>query len=210
MTDNRIQMERKFWDRFAGRYDRFVDRWIKSYPLLLERISLEIPMGSTVLEVASGTGLLALKMAEKAGRVYAVDISPAMVEQARKKAAARGLENVTFLVEDAYALPLESEVFDAAICSNALHNMKAPEIALSEMRRVLKEDGKLLTPTFCHGEGFKSRLLSMLMGFTGFPAYHRFTIEALANLIRDSGFSLIKREVIEDAIPMAFMVGKKR
>jgi ubiquinone/menaquinone biosynthesis C-methylase UbiE len=210
VEDKRIRAERRFWDRFAPRYDTFVDRRVESYQTLLGKIYQEVDKGMNVLEVAAGTGLIALRVARRADFVCAVDISPAMITEARKKVEAGRIDNVTFLVNDAYSLSLDSDVFDVTICSNALHNMKTPRAALLEMRRVLKAGGKVVTPTFCHGEGFKSRSISTLMGLTGFPAFQRFTIEMLTELIESAGFTITKKEVLKDSIPMAFIVGKKQ
>ena len=210
MSDpDRINGERRFWNKFAYRYDRFMDRRVKSYGTLLEKLLQEISVGDIVLEVAAGTGVVSLRLAEKAGRVYALDLSEAMVTEAKKKAGGRNLKNIEFLVDDAYELPFESGVFDVVICSNALHNMKDPAIPLMEMRRVLKPGGRVFTPTFCHGEGLKSRIISWIMGLTGFPAYHRFTIKELTTLIEQSGFEIIRKEIIKDAIPMLYLVGAK-
>ena len=206
---DRINGERRFWNKFAHRYDRFMDRRVKSYGTLLEKLIQEISAGSIVLEVAAGTGVVSLKLAEKAGHVYALDLSQAMVTEAKKKAEGKNLENIEFLVDDAYELPFESGKFDAVICSNALHNMKDPATPLMEMRRVLKPGGRVFTPTFCHGEGLKSRIISWIMGLTGFPAYHRFTIEEFTTLIERSGFEIIRKEIIKDAIPMVYLVGAK-
>jgi phosphatidylethanolamine/phosphatidyl-N-methylethanolamine N-methyltransferase len=206
---DRINGEQRFWNKFARRYDTFMDRRVKSYGTLLEKLLQEIGNGTTVLEVATGTGVVSLRMAEKAGRVYALDLSPAMVMEAKKKARAQNLENIEFLVDDAYELPFEHGTFDAVICSNALHNMKDPATPLMEMRRVLKPGGRVFTPTFCHGEGLKSRIISWIMSLTGFPAYHRFTIEELTTLIEQSGFTIARKEIIKDAIPMAYVVGAK-
>ena len=204
----RVHQERKFWEKFAPKYDRFVDRRIGSYPLLLEKVAEEVQSGATVIEVATGTGLLALKVAEKAAQVHGVDISPAMIEEAKKKASEGQVENVFFSVEDAYALPFEEGRFDMAICSNALHNMQVPQTALDEMKRVLKPEGKLLTPMFCHGENLKSKIVSHIMALTGFPAYHRFTISGFIDLLKGCGFTILKNEVIEDTIPVAFPISK--
>ena len=97
---------------------------------------------------------------------------------------------------------------DVAVCSNALHNMVEPARALSEMRRVLKKGGKLMPPTYCHGEGLKSRIISRLMSLSGFPGYHRFTIESLSRLIERSGFEIERLEIIEDRIPLVFIVAR--
>ena len=206
---DRINGERRFWNKFAHRYDRFMDRRVKSYGTLLEKLIQEISAGSIVLEVAAGTGVVSLRLAEKAGHVYALDLSQAMVTEAKKKAGGKNLENIEFLVDDAYELPFESGKFDAVICSNALHNMKDTATPLMEMRRVLKPGGRVFTPTFCHGQGLKSRIISWIMGLTGFPAYHRFTIEEFTTLIERSGFEIIRKEIIKDAIPMIYLVGAK-
>lgn len=206
---DRINGERRFWNKFAHRYDRFMDRRVKSYGTLLEKLIQEISAGSIVLEVAAGTGVVSLRLAEKAGHVYALDLSQAMVTEAKKKAGGKNLENIELLVDDAYELPFESGKFDAVICSNALHNMKDPATPLMEMRRVLKPGGRVFTPTFCHGEGLKSRIISWIMSLTGFPAYHRFTIEEFTTLIEQSGFTITRKEIIKDAIPMAYVVGAK-
>jgi ubiquinone/menaquinone biosynthesis C-methylase UbiE len=206
---DRINGERRFWNTFAPRYDRFIDRRVKSYGTLLEKLLHEIGTGSTVLEVAAGTGVVSLRLAEKAGRLYALDLSRAMVVKAKQKARGKNLVNIEFLVDDAYELPFESGTFDAVICSNALHNMKDPATPLMEMRRVLKAGGRVFTPTFCHGENMKSKIISKIMSLTGFPAYHRFTIEGLIRLVERSGFIIISREIIQDAIPMAFVIGRK-
>ncbi|MBN1574783.1 MAG: methyltransferase domain-containing protein [Deltaproteobacteria bacterium] len=207
----RANKERRFWRRFAPRYDRFVEKQVKiSYQILIGKILDEIEKGNSVLEVAAGTGLIALEVAGKAGEVKAVDITPEMVRFAEKKAKERSIKNTRFSVGDAYALPFDDGSFDAAVCSNALHNMMEPKRALTEMRRVLKKGGKLITPTYCHGEGLKSRMLSRLMSLSGFPGYHRFTIESLSGLISDSGFEIEKIEIIEDRIPLAFIVGRPK
>ena len=210
MDEDRKEKEKKFWSKFAPRYDTFVDRQVKSYRTLVSRVLDEIEHGWTVLEVAAGTGQITLEVAGKARKVYAVDITPQMIAVAKKKATARKIKNIEFSVEDAYLLPFDNQSFDAAVCSNALHNMQEPQKALMEMKRVLKPSGVLITPTICHGEGLKSRIISRLMSVGGFPAYHRFTVDTLTELIEDSGFKIERVEVIPERIPMAFVVAKKK
>jgi len=210
MPEDRVEKERKFWARFAPRYDGFMDRHVTSYDTLIEKILGEIERGWVVLEVAAGTGVITLRMAAKAKKVYAVDITPEMIARAGQKANAQGIGNIAFSVDDAYALPFSDGMFDAAVCANALHNMRQPGRALSEMRRVLKPRGLLITPTLCHGQNLKSQVISRLMALTGFPAYQRFTQARLARLIEDSGFVVEKNETIEETSPMAFIVGRRR
>ena len=208
--NSRTREERKFWSKFAPRYDTFMARQVKSYGVLLDRVLGEMRGDWTVLEVAAGTGQITLDMAARVRKVCAVDITPEMIAVAQKKSKERNITNVEFTVEDAYALSFAAGRFDAVVCTNALHNMKEPQRALGEMRRVLKRSGTLITGTFCHGQGLKARMLSGLMALTGFPANHRFTTETLTALIKDSGFVIEKNEMIPDRIPMAFIVGRPK
>lgn len=210
MSDDRIEQERKFWARFAPRYDAFMDRRVTSYPTLIEKILREIEPGWIVLEVAAGTGVIALEMAGKAQKVYAIDITPEMISRAEQKARAQGIDNLVCSVEDAYALPFPDGAYDAVVCSNALHTMQQPARALAEMRRVLKPTGVFIAPTLCHGQNLKSHVISRLMAVTGFPAYHRFTLKRLSLLIEGARFVIEKNEMISETIPMAFIVARPR
>jgi ubiquinone/menaquinone biosynthesis C-methylase UbiE len=210
MTEDRAAKERKFRTKFAPRYDAFMDRWVTSYETLIEKILGEIDPGWIVLEVAAGTGVIALRTALKAKAVYAVDITPEMIARAEAKAKERGIRNLVCSVGDAYALEFDGGRFDAAVCANALHNMKDPGMALSEMRRVLRPSGRLIVPTLCHGQNLKAQIISRLMALTGFPAYQRFTQDRLVRLIEGVGFEIEKNETIPETIPMAFIVARPR
>ncbi|MBN1883764.1 MAG: class I SAM-dependent methyltransferase [Deltaproteobacteria bacterium] len=208
MTDQekRVYEEKRFWSGSASRYDRFLDRFSESYRVLIERIDREVCPDHVVLEVAAGTGLITLEIARRVSVVYAVDITPEMIAEAKRKAFDRHIENISFFIEDAYELPFEDRSFDTVICANALHNMKEPERALAEMKRVVKESGKAILPTFCHGEGLKSRITSRVITLLGFPGYQRFTRERLCGLVERSGFYVESMEIIREKIPIAFIV----
>ena len=199
---------RKFWDRIARRYDRLTMKLTRDYPALVQRIVNDVNGAENVLEVATGTGLVAIELARNAGRVEAVDFSSEMIEFATTKAFKNHIKNVQFSVQSAYSLGFEDSRFDAAVCSNALHCMNSPEKALSEIRRVLKEKGILIAPTFCHGVNWRSRFLSRIMSLTGFKSYHRFEIAEFFDLITSSGFRIIEKDISDDFIPLAYVVAQ--
>jgi len=212
MQDNiRIEKERKYWDKYAPRYDRGIEKYWGFYAALVDKISQDAGVGNTVLEVAAGTGAISLKVAEQAARVYAVDISPLMVDEAKKKMEEKGIGNVEFSVHDAYSLPFDKGRFDAVICCSALHNMVNPEKALSEMNRVLKPEGLLIAPTICQGEYFKHKLMMTIFKLVaGFPVFHKFSFEELSNLITESGFIIRNEEVIREMVfPIAYIVAER-
>jgi SAM-dependent methyltransferase len=96
------------------------------------------------LDVATGTGYTALALASRISKVEAVDRTEAMLVEARKLAAQRGIANVTFRIADAMSLPFANETFDIVACRRAAHHFTDLLRALREMARVLKIGGRLI------------------------------------------------------------------
>ena len=198
-----------FWDRFARKYDTFMKYFSPEYPALIQRISRDAEGAQRILEVATGTGLIALELGRPGRQVDAIDISPVMIAQAQKKGQARGLDSIWFVVGSAYALPWPSECYDVAICANALHVMEHPSRALGEIKRVLKDRGKLILPTYCHGEYWRARIMSRLMHLSGFKVYTYFTAGGLQAFLEKHGFSTIVADKSGGAIPLCHIVAWK-
>lgn len=106
--------------------------------------------GFKVLDIAGGTGDLALSFAKQVGstgQVWLTDINESMLRIGRDKLLNQGYL-VPALVCDAEKLPFPDHYFDRVVVSFGLRNMTHKEIALSEMNRVLKPGGKLLILEF--------------------------------------------------------------
>ena len=102
--------------------------------------------GQAALDVATGTGDLAFELAARVqpgGRVIGVDFVPAMLEQARRKAAARQAA-VSFQLGDAHSLPFADSTFDAVACGFGLRNFDERERTLREMVRVTRPGGRVV------------------------------------------------------------------
>lgn len=151
--NNRTQREKRFWDITAFRYDKFIwSKTAESYRKVLGKIVSEVKPDDIVLDVATGTGIIAFEVAKIAKKVYGIDISPKMLKKAEEKLKSGSIKNIEFKLEDGYKTSFNNNMFDAVICCNALHMMKDPRLVLKEMRRVLKDNGILIAPTFCHKE----------------------------------------------------------
>jgi SAM-dependent methyltransferase len=101
--------------------------------------------GGKVLEVGSGPGRLAVRLAREVPgmTLTGVDISDAMVERAARRAAETGLsEKVRFEVGDVGALPLPDQEFDGVVSTLSLHHWSDPASGLAEICRVLKPGGE--------------------------------------------------------------------
>jgi SAM-dependent methyltransferase len=98
----------------------------------------------TSLDVACGPGLLACAFARVVRHATGVDLTPAMLEQARKTQADAGLTNLTWLQGDVTALPFPDAHFSIVSSRFAFHHLLDPLAALREMKRVCKPGGRIV------------------------------------------------------------------
>jgi SAM-dependent methyltransferase len=96
------------------------------------------------LDVACGAGVVACAFAEVAKHVTGIDLTPAMIEQARLLAAQRGLTNLTWREGDIEALPFPDQSFTVVLSRYAFHHFLNPRAVLAEMTRVCRPGGKVL------------------------------------------------------------------
>jgi len=144
---------RRVFDSVAPRYDLMNDlmsmglhRGWKAYTVLVSNVR----PGDRVLDIAGGTGDLALAFAKKVGatgQVVHTDINEAMLRTGRDRLLDAGIVLPT-LVCDAEKLPLADGSFDLVSVAFGLRNMTHKDLALAEMNRVLKPGGKLLVLEF--------------------------------------------------------------
>ncbi len=179
-----------------------------AYARMIRMMTDALSSDMDVLEVATGTGLIALGVAGSVRRVEAIDFSPKMIAAAKKKPAP---PNVRFAVADATALPHAEGSFDAAIISNALHIMPDPEKVLANIARVLKPGGLLIAPTYSHGHLREStwNLNAKVLRWIGFETYSKWTPEEYLAFIRENGFRVERWEVMRAAFPLVYVEARK-
>lgn len=100
--------------------------------------------GRRVLDVATGTGHVAMRLAPLALSVVGLDLTRRMLELAREEAAKRHLTNLSWVRGDVRSLPFPDRSFRAVTCRRAPHHFPDIGLALSEMARVLRDDGVLV------------------------------------------------------------------
>ena len=112
----------------------------------LDRIVQWAGAGSedTVLDVACGPGLLASAFAKVAKHATGIDLTPAMLEQARKTQQEQGLKNVSWQRGNVYSLPFPVAQFSIVSSRFVFHHLQDPLAALKEMKRVCKPGGKIV------------------------------------------------------------------
>lgn len=101
----------------------------------------DIRAGERVLDVAAGNGNATLAAARRFAQVMSTDYVPALLEKSAVRTAADGLDNVTFKVADAEALPFDDESFDAVLSSFGVMFTPNHQRSSAEMLRVLRSGG---------------------------------------------------------------------
>ena len=196
-----MQEHKDFWDRNAGRYDRFMRKDGAAYEMMYEMIR-PVVRHKTVLELATGTGLIAKNIVNAAAHIEATDASAEMIAEAKRGNCSAKLH---FSVQDMFRLPYADQSFDVVIVSNALHIVPQPEKALAEIRRVLKEDGVLIAPTFTHAENsFSGRVKALFMKLAGFPLHSRWTSEEYLRFLRQNGWTVQKSAALKASFPLTY------
>jgi demethylmenaquinone methyltransferase/2-methoxy-6-polyprenyl-1,4-benzoquinol methylase len=144
---------RRVFDSVARRYDVMNDVMSLGLHRVWKALAVaqaQAREGQDVLDVASGTGDLALAFAKRvgpSGRVVMTDINAQMLQRGRDRMINAGYP-VPAVVCDAEHLPFLDQSFDRVTVAFGLRNMTHKDLALAEMRRVLRPRGKLLILEF--------------------------------------------------------------
>ena len=196
-----MQEHKDFWDKNAGRYDRFMRKDRAAYDEMYALI-WPVVKAKTVLELATGTGLIAKHIVNAAAHIEATDASAEMIAEAKRDNRSAKLY---FSVQDMFCLPYANQSFNVVIVSNALHIVPQPEKALQEIKRVLKDDGVLIAPTFTHaGNSFTGKFRAFFMRMAGFPLHSKWTSAEYLSFLRQNGWAVRKSVVLKASFPLTY------
>lgn len=201
MDDNK-----KFWDKWAGRYDRTMNGSREIYDKIADQAGNRLNRNMTVLELACGTGILSEKIAGFVKQLEATDFSKEMIRQAKMK---NHSSRIRFSTQNALNLPYAPGSFDAVVISNALHIMPEPEKVLQNIHRVLKEDGFLIAPTFTAADSFFGRMKLRVMELSGFRVFHRWSPESYLAFLRQNGFEVVHSEIFHGMMKLTYAEARK-
>ena len=194
-------MKKTFWDRTAKIYNHFMKKDHKAYKQMYSLI-YPVVRHKQVLELATGTGLIAQHIVRSADHIEATDASQEMIEQAKQGVKSAKLY---FSVQDMFHLSYADQSFDVVIVSNALHIVPEPERALAEIRRVLKDDGVLVAPTFTHADNaFFGKVKAFFMKLAGFPLHSKWTSHEYLAFLWENSWTVQKSTVLKASFPLAY------
>jgi demethylmenaquinone methyltransferase/2-methoxy-6-polyprenyl-1,4-benzoquinol methylase len=179
--------------------DVLFSRWAPIYDvfeLFLSDVRKEItkeidPVNKSILDVATGTGSLAIELSNTAKKVVGIDLSSKMLDVAEKK---RRNDNLSFLLMDACKMKFKDEEFDAVTISLGLHDMplEIRTLVLEEAKRVLKKDGKLFILEYNSPKNNFESVLSRLINTFESKYYLDFLNADFEHYLNTLGFKMEK------------------
>lgn len=190
---------RAAYDRMSGWYDLLAGPSEEKHVKAGLR-KLYAQPGEWILEIGFGTGHALVSLAqsvEPAGRVYGVDISEGMAQQARERLQKAGLgDGVELICGDGARLPLRGEVFDGIFMSFALELFDTPRIplVLGEGKRVLKEEGRLCVVSMAKRGGGSLSVRVYEWVHERIPQYVDCRPIPVEKVVADAGFEIVAVE----------------
>jgi SAM-dependent methyltransferase len=180
------------YDVVADQYVRRLFDELRHKPFdreLLDRFAAMIPQAGSVCDIGCGPGQVARYLQERGVRVCGIDLSPAMVEQAR-----RLVSGVEFRQGDMTALDLSDGTWDGIVAFYSIIHVPREDVAgaLVELRRVLRPGGVLLLAFHIGGETLH---LDEWWGRSVRVDFHFFQSDEMAGYLRTAGYEVI--EIIE-------------
>lgn len=207
-----------FWDKVAEKYAKSPVKDEAAYEQTLARVRAHLTTQDRVLELGCGTGTTALKLAGDAGEILATDISPAMIDVGRTKAAEAGVGNVAFQV----AAPGDASLktggpYNVVMAFNLLHLLADLPGAMVEIAELVRPGGLFISKTFCRperGQGnleyYVTRAALPVMQMVGKAPFVAFMdVDVLEGAVRQAGFEIIETGNYPEKPPRRFLVARK-
>ncbi len=197
-----MNKDKLFWDKMANFYNKMLSS-SKAYKKIYTLINTSLIKNMNILDVGCASGLVARKIAGKVNKVYAIDFSEEMIKKAKEITKEK---NIDFSVQDLNKLEFEDNFFDMVVIVNVLHILKNPKAALKEIKRVLKNKGTLIAPTYIWKEiSFWGKIQKFIMKKREFPIYSKWDREEYIEFLNKNGFSCTKKEIIKGSFNICYV-----
>ena len=182
----------KRYARYAPRYDR---RFARYSAATLNKALEIIPSNGerSLLDVACGTGILVQLLHERRPqlRITGVDITPQMLEQARRRVTEGN--SVGWKLGHAEKLPVDDQQFDIVTCTNAFHLVQDAAAALREFHRVLRPGGTLVLVDWCLDYP-QMRLFNLIQRIADHQKRNVRNLHEMVKLLGEAGFEVEESE----------------
>jgi SAM-dependent methyltransferase len=207
------------WDAIAPRYDEHVTPTANFAVAETALDRVEVGPHTDLLDVACGSGALAIPAARRGARVLGVDFAPTMVDRLEARASAEGLGDVEARVMDGHALDLDDDTFDVVASQFGVMLFPDQPRALREMVRVTRPGGRVLVVAYRPPEEvefltfFLGAVQAVVPGFEGPPPdepmlpFQAADPGVLRGRLEDAGLAEVTVE--QDVEPLEFASGQQ-
>jgi len=188
-----MEQAAQFWNKIADRYSKQPIADEASYQKKLQVTQEYFRPDMEVLEFGCGTGSTAIVHAPYVKHIRAVDISSKMIEIARAKADAAGIENITFEVAPCDKLDVADGSLDVVMGMSILHLLENKEEMVARVHRMLKPGGLFITSTACiSGMMTVLKVIIPIVSLFGLApkTVSFFSVEELEKSLTDAGFEI--------------------
>lgn len=191
-TDKKMNREAAFWNKLADKYSRRPVADEAAYQKKLEVTREYFKPDMEVLEIGCGTGSTAIAHAPYVGHIRATDLSTRMIEIAKDKAKAAGIDNVTFEALSIEALNVPDASVDVAMAHSVLHLLEDKEQVIADVYQMLKPGGIFVSSTACIGDMMLPLRLIIPVGrlLRLFPLVKVFSVAELKSSLETGGFRI--------------------
>lgn len=211
LTDNNPH----FWDKMARKYAKQPIKDMKSYEATLARTKSYLKSEDIVLEVGAGTGSTALMLAPHLAHITATDLSPEMMQIGKEKAATQNINNVRFIVAEAFK-PISPDQsnkkkYDVVMAFNLLHLLEDIPAAVRNAAALTKKDGYFISKSGCVGEmNFAIKfMIKIMQKFGKAPFVSDVTHAELINAFENSGFEIVETDAYPKGSINRYIVARK-
>ena len=182
-----------FWSRIAGVYDLIETIYNgKANARTTDYVASLMDKEDKVLECACGTGMFSVKIAPRVKSLVATDFAVGMLRKTRRKC--RSMDNIIIEHGDITHLKYENNSFDKVVAANVIHLLDDPNIALDELRRVVKPGGTIIIPTYIH---FGDSKAAKLFNKAGANFQRHFDADSYPKFFKEMGIDNAKFNICD-------------
>ena len=205
----------KFWDKVSNKFDKRSQKFDQTEIKTLENTNKYLNVSDMVLDFGCGPGTMAIKIADNVKNIHGIDISPKMIDAAKRKAVERKIENIDFTQSTIFDERYKRESFDVILAFNILHFLEDTQKVMTRINELLKPKGLIISVTPCLGEkkSFINILIFLLVFLQtkmGMAPYIRFfRISEFEDSIANANFQIVETESLHSIAEQYFIVAKK-
>ena len=141
----------KFWDKVSNKFDKRSQKIDQTEIKTLENTKKYLNVNDIVLDYGCAIGTMAIEIADNVKKIHGIDISPKMIDAAKRKAAERKIENIHFAQSTIFDERYKRESFDVILAFNILHFLEDTQKVMTRINELLKPKGLIISVTPCLG-----------------------------------------------------------